>query len=520
MKKIYLSLPENKTGMVEFLFWTIIAYALFTWFSLQIHTVITADTIWLCEAAERFLSGEKMSLSYYDPNPPLSVLLYIPPVLAAMTGMISIYHAVFGYTLIIALGCASFTYHLLKSMPGVEATTALTVTAAFIMTSTILASLGFTERDHILGMALVPFVLTQVAITKKWTLSPALKHITLILGSVLILVKPHHGLLPTLILIHRAVTQKRLNVWQDPDFLYLAGAVLTYGALLFFVFSDYLHIVFPDVLSLYTGESRKHVLMSGLFYGMIYIIGMLISVIVGDKSWLSRFFLIAALVSLIPYIVQMRGYQYQLLPAAIFFWCSMSVLGKETLQKFMAPHLSMILITLIVAITAFFLTPARVYFPRHEQYNELPMAKFLESCEFPCPFLVINNHIEITHQTALYMKREWASRFPSFWFMSGILSDNTTASELERYRQKYGDMVAEDLARYKPEVILITEYEAFPDKIFRFVEFFMPVESFREEWVRYERTDDFVMDQGVYFTGTRLGKQQPRTYQVYRRIKD
>lgn len=508
----------QKTDLLEFGFWVMMAYALFTWFSIQINNSITADTLWLCDAAGRWLAGQRMSDAYYDTNPPLSVLLYVPPVLAVKTGLITLHHAVFGYILLILGISAAITYRFLKAVPDIDMPTALTATAALIISNTILITSSFTERDQIVGIVLIPFVLAQVAMTKKWPLPPVLKHVALFAGALLVLVKPHHGLLPTMILIHRAISEKRFTVWKDADFLYLAGAVLAYAAVLIFFFDDYLHIIMPDVAALYLNAVNAFALWRALFYATIFLAALLFAIIFGAKSWMGFFMIGAAFISLIPFIVQMRGYHYQLLPAQTFFCCGIAILAKDALQKYMTQHYAMIVTTLIMIVVSFGLTPARLTLPTHEQYKELPLAKFLESCESPCPVFVLNDHIEIIHQTALYSDKPWASRFPSFWFLPGIFdTDKTLPEEFIRYREKYGRMVAEDLAHYKPKLVLLGEFRVKEGEFFNFLDFFSAEEPFRKEWAHYKKKNDFIMDQSVYFKGTSLGKPNPMTYQVFER---
>lgn len=516
-KFFYISMPDNRRDIVEFLFWVVVAYGLFTWLSVHSQTAITADTLWLCDAAGRLLSGHKMSESFYDPNPPLSVILYLPPALIAKLGWMTTYSAAFYYTLLLVLIFTFLTFRLLKAAPDIDATANMTITGALLISATVLSSLSFTERDQILGAALVPFVLAQIAVTRKWPVSRMVLHLALLLGAILILLKPHHGLIPTLILLHRLVTQKRLDVCKDPDFLYLAGAVIAYISVLFLFFHDYLSVIFPDVLSLYLREPSSRVLIKAGAYGMIGIAAILIAIVFNNKNKLVMFLLLSSLISMIPFIVQMRGYHYHLMPAAIFFWCGSALLTKETLEKFMAPHYALLLTTAFMTVFSFMLTPTRVYFPTHQSYDTMPMTELLkEKCPKPCSFFVLNDHIEITHQTALYGGYSWASRFPSFWFLTGLHNNPTLSPEIfAEKQQKYAALVTEDLAKYQPQIILLGEFKLAEEKFFDFVSFFSVSDSFRKEWSRYKRQDDFTMDQRVYFTGTNLAKPRPMTYQVY-----
>jgi hypothetical protein len=517
----YINLPYDKIRMVCFGFWIVCAYAIYTWITLQAPVNITADTLWLCEAAERLLAGEKMSQSYYDPNPPLSVLLYVPPVLIAKAGLLSLHYAIFWYTLAFLAGAVAATYRIMKSIPDMDETTIYAVLMALIVGNTVMTSMAFTERDQIIGMWLLPFMLAQIAITKGWPVPPVIKHITLLLGAVLILIKPHHGLIPTAIILHRFFTQRRLSFWKDADFLYLAGAVLAYAAIIAIFFQDFVQIILPDILTLYSASNVKFVLVKSAYYGMLCVAALLVAVVVGRTSWLVYFLLWAALFSIIPFLVQMRGYHYHILPALALFWCGAAVLGKEFFQRFMPSALALLLVTSAMTILAFMATPSRLFAPTYEQYKTLPLAEELKDCEAPCPVFVLNDHIEITHQTALYSDIPWASRFASFWFVPGVFYlEERNPEEFERLRHKYALMVAEDLERYKPKRVLLGEFKIRDDVTFTFMKLFRDEKEFKQAWSHYRHTGEFTMNQGRYFPRSKQFRDHKMTYQVFERVKD
>lgn len=520
-KPFFIELPDNKADLVNFAFWALLAYALYTWFSIQIQVNITADTFWLAEAAERLLRGETASQSYYDPNPPLSMIFYIPPVLATATGWISLHNALFFYTLLFASGAALATYRVLRTVPGLEKTTAIAAASALIIAATVMASKSFTERDQIIGMWLVPFVLTQLALTKGWPVPAWLRHLIFFTGTFLILIKPHHGLLPTLLILHRAYTQKRISVWKDADFLYLAAGVIAYAAILLLYFSDFLYVVLPDIWQLYGHENTKFVLYRAGYYALLCVAILLFAVMVGRTSWLPYFFLWAALISLVPFVVQMRGYHYQLLPMVTFFWCGMALFGKELFQRYMSPVLALMLVTAAMTVIAFIATPSRLHAVTAMQYPELPLARALTDCPAPCPFFVINNHIEITHQTAAYTGKEWASRFPSLWFLSGLHRlQQANPAEYERLRHKYEIMLAEDLNRYKPRYVMVGRFTLQGGMDFDLFETFGQEDDFQKAWAAYRPRPDLVINQGLYFPDQRHFRNLKITYKVFERKPD
>src|SRR5690606_32184496 len=132
---------------------------------------------------------------------------------------------------------------------------------------TVLSSVYFGERDQILGIALFPFVMIQLGLTFSWPRPrPAVFWSVVIFGAVLILLKPHFGLLPTILLLHRAILQRRLALWKDPDFIALVTATSCYILFLLVFFSDYLTIILPDVLRLYLPESEGNAPLRASFF--------------------------------------------------------------------------------------------------------------------------------------------------------------------------------------------------------------------------------------------------------------
>lgn len=509
-------------GSIIFYISALLAGAFYAWFKVHYNAVITADSLWLTEAATRFLHGEKMSDSYFDANPPLSMLLYIPPALIAASGLATVYHAIFFYTLAL-LGFFSFlTYKLIRHIPGSDAITALIVASGLIIANTIQTSVSFTERDQILGMALVPFALTQLFMTCQWPLPRWLKHTTLVFGAVLILIKPHHGLLPTLILLHRAWTQKRISLWKDADFLYLAGAVIIYLAVCMTFFSDYVRNILVDAPYLYLADFKLKILARGGYYALIITIAMLSGMLLKRSSWIATFFFLCAIASLIPFVTQMWGFHYHLLPAISFFTCGLALLFRDSLLKIMNIRSAAFAGMLGLLVFSFVTRPLLSQFPTHESYLAMPLTKIVLECEKPCPFFILNDSIEITHQTAVYTGQTWASRFPSFWFLPGIYKPGSRLTDEQRltYQKKYARMVVEDLARYKPKLVILGEFKITPEENVNWDQFLSVDDRFKSEWSHYTHTGQIELDQRIYFTGTKMDKPLPRTYQIYQRARE
>lgn len=515
---------EGRDRFIRFLMLLLMAGLLGAWFHVYAQAYTAADTLWLAEAAARFLNGERMAAAYYDPNPPLSVILYVPPALLTQWGLMPVHMSVFYYTLLILALTSLLLYKTLKAAPGSDEQTAFLCTSAFIIANTVLTGITFTERDQILGMALCPFVLTQVFITKRWPLPRWLFHTALFLGAVLVLLKPHHGLLPVLIILHRALTQKRLDVWKDADFIYLACCTSAYLVLCLTYFSDYTFGILPDVLSLYSKTATPVIVQYYAHYVLIFAGVMAAGFLLNGRkpSWPGTFLLACAVIAFIAYAAQMRGYHYHMLPAVMFFAMGLACTIKDTAVRFLDARYAMPAALVAVMALALLHYPLMRTFPTHEQYyKDMPISGIVRQCPAPCPFFMMNDTMEIVHQTAAYNDRPWASRFPSVWFIPAIINllGEGRVEEATALRDKYGKMVGEDLARYKPKLVLLAEFKVTRRGTINFSKFFSANPEFRSEWAKYRLAQRVTIDQGVYFRGTAQDKHKPMTYQIYERIE-
>ncbi|MBI4030398.1 MAG: hypothetical protein HY370_01870, partial [Proteobacteria bacterium] len=109
--------------------------------------------------------------------------------------------------------------------------------------------------------------------------------------------------------------------------------------------------------------------------------------------------------------------------------------------------------------------------------------------------------------------RKHASRFPSFWFLPGILNGKDSLKE------KYAQMVAEDFERYRPGIVLVGKFTVRNGgpKDFNFVSFFSRNAAFASMWKKYEFEKTITINRRDYYRGTALDYDDMLTFDVYRR---
>lgn len=515
-----------------FWFWLIALASLAPWFVVRIQQATNSDILWLCEALTRVLAGGRMSDVAYETNPPLSLFIYTIPV--ALRSYVPLHYGTFLQTVLIMGASAYAARRIMRSWSHLDPRAIDIITAGFLLATSLGASLYFGERDHLIGLALFPFILLQITITNNWNRPKGWTWPIFAIGTIFILMKPHYGLLPSLLLLHRLCIRKNASVLKDPDFLCLAILTCLYAGLIAILFPDYLQVILPDVIALYVAMGQWPLISGGVYAILIIavIAGIILAFLKTDRFQknLMWFLLACTIVNTVPYVVQGMGFYYHLLPAAAWMAPLLCLLLFEWLKTQTRPDAAMLLTMIFSAIMIYIATPLNIGYARHNDYAHFPVSKTLDRycpMDRPCTFFMFNRDMGILTETAYYTGRHHASRFPSFWFLPELTraQSNLEAGKPSRLSRektrwifnKYATMVADDIATGKPDVILLWQTrDVFPHS--DFIHYFSASPAFAKEWENYEKADSLTLTYVDYYgaKGTRVSPQ-PMTYEVYLR---
>jgi len=348
-------------------------------------------------ATERLLSGEAMASAYYEVNPPLSILYHIPPVALGKILPIPLHYILFFYfTGLIAVSAFALN-SIMKRWPFLEQSQRYIIISAYLAANTIFTTIAIGERDHIVLLGLAPFLAAQLSLTWGYALPRKLLWPAMICGALAVLIKPHFGLLPTCLLLHRMAAHKIFwRILKAPDFQVLAIGTLSYIAIVWFFFRDFITIILPDVLALYvTNKDYETALPELIMHTYLFLVFLGIeaffSPLKGAQKRLLLLFYAAALLCLIPYAVQMKGFYYQLLPAMGFFFCGFAMTLHSYCQTYMAKFKNLtVIVILAVFILAYINRPLLMDYPTHRDYQKLPLTKEIVQCTAPCPYFIFH----------------------------------------------------------------------------------------------------------------------------------
>lgn len=500
---------------------------------IQGQYLVNGNISWLLMAADRLLDGQKMSEHIYETNPPLSIMIYAPHVLFAKFSGLPLPVASFYVTSLFAVLSVIMVHAIIKRFPMLTDVQRLGFLACYALSITWITTVFYADREHLIILGLIPFMLCQFAMMQRITLPRLLMYVVFIIGTLCVLIKPHYGLLPTVFLITRLIKHRKINFFKEPDFIILSAMTLLYVAIVFMFFRDYITVILPDVVTLYanSGGDLFSILRASQIHMLAYLSVFLFEAFKEDlkkeQKQLVMFLYGCCLLCLVPYYIQMKGFYNHLVPAYAFFMIglSLSIMFRVAgiIKKYAALQIIIPVGCLLSLSNA--ISPMNTEFPKSSDIPNLPVAKFLEAeCTKPCTFFSFHGNIEIMNPTAAMMGYRHGTRFPSLWFLPQILEglrsdDSRTREQALQLKMKYLAFVAEDLDYYKPSVLLIAAdlpIGAVP--AFNFMEFFGDNPDIRRIINEdYTKTKPFEFDRVEYFKGTTLEWSYILKYDVYKR---
>ncbi len=505
---------------------------------LRITKSIHPDTSWLTSCAQRLYDGISLIQGCYDTNPPLSTLIYIPAVVLTELTSLQIYYSVY-LTIFLLIFVSCLCAHLIiKNMPFLSKEEQFVFMAAYTAATVISPQYDFSQRDHLIAVTAIPFFLVQVAITKKITVPPLVKHIVLSLGTLMIMVKPHYGLLPALLIAHRIYAQKRLSVVFASDFAYLAAGSAIYAATLYIFFPDFIFTILPDIINYYLPYNNPEdvrlfltpYLLPVALLGTVTVISVKNN---PDKRFFYSICWLGTICGLLAFTIQGKGFYYQTIPAKTFFLisCSLScfsganyLLKNKDNSRILLPVSFLLIIALPVYKSWIFMTQ----YTTHSDLLNAPLTRFIKAeCGTPCSFFMTYPNMSVNMQTNFYLADSYASRFPAFWFYPvmeyhfgippNVMNSQPYQKRLQADKERFSQYVVEDMTKHRPKLLMIYQEETeSSDMHFSYFEYFSKNNNFNALAKDYEKIGTFEADRNYYFKGTSLDFPYILRWDVYK----
>ncbi len=471
----------------KFYCFAFIFIALTPWFIIQLYTRIPSDASFLYLGAEMLMQGKTMSEYFYDNNPPMSFLIYAPAALIHALG-ISKHLAIQIYVMSFSAISVFFTYYYLSKYKALDLAALFLIISSYLGAITLLSYAEYGQKDHLIAIALVPFILMQLSITNNHKVPRAMTWLSILLYVPFILVKPHFGLLPVALIMQRIYLSKKIQI--NDDFIGLAIAVITYLSFIFLFTPDYISEILPASLLYYLGnlavESFTKTAAAISLLAVALLTMSKFSENIPDTKYLCFTFAWLAALSVIAFLVQGKGFTVHVMPVITLMSITAGLLIRPYIKK---PFTSIFtILTLFYIIFSF-----TNHMPTKSEYEKMSLTTLLKEKAGDSPFFMEIYSTNIIWTQALYSPNQIASRFPSLWVLASF--DKLTKQEQEYTWNKYGNIIARDIERSEPKMIALVK-QGNPDT--GLLAFFKNHEEFQKQWENYKYDSEYVMSKHEY----------------------
>ncbi len=426
---------------------------------LQLSIRTPGDAAFLIHGAEYFFNGLSMKDYYYDNNPPMSFIAYIPAALLNIYGAPPYLSAKI-YTLLLIALCSVFLIIILRSDKNLSKDFIFNALSSFLILNTIFMTAEFSQKDHLIFIALIPFLALQFLITKRIRIPLALSIFIFIACIPLILIKPHFGLLPVSLILHRMWSHRSFSFLKYIDFWALSLITFLYVGLTTLLMPEYLSEILPTALRLYVSTTNDlgtlYKTLAFLFFAFCFTMLIFFQDRENtEKSWL-LLISVMGVISIIPFGVQGKGFSVHLVPTIGLLFMSLSL--------YVAPQMTRIsssrgyqnaLITLTLSAMAYIYIYAGFFansmIASHQDYKESDIANAIKTYAGDGAYFIEDRTTCLTYGIAPYVDNQVASRFPSMWFLDSAL--DLPAEDSASVLNMFGNYLAEDIERFAPAMI-------------------------------------------------------------------
>ncbi len=481
------------------------------WSTLYLDIHMDVDMGWLLQCLERFLSGGKYRSDFYETNPPLSFLIYLPAYpLYTFIGFDAKF-SVFLIFMVYILFSNYILYGLLKA-GGFTATNIAIVISAVLMAQTWGSAIPYGSKDHLILIFMLPLSLYQYLYTLQKPMTPIISYSSIIMGAVAICLKPHYGIITALFFIHRIYVRKSfVTIFKSPDFLGLLAGGLLYLTVILFISPEYFSLL-PEIMTIYSIE-KPFPISSRFHYALYGIVGFLLGIwVLSDESekklvYAIYGFTFLSLISLIPYIIQGKGWHYQAITVLAYGMMSLFITFYAFALKITrAPDISIWISCAVIAmITFIYTTGGKLRSLTEGQYKAIPVVDIIDERSWNRVYATYDLQNLLTPLPYIITDLKNGSRFGQLWPLSGYLTkieqteDKKERKHIKEHMYEYVDMIVEDMKRYKPSVITIPMYKdpetGNPGK--NYYEFLMKHEGFNEVMQNYIYEDTIEFDNSL-----------------------
>ena len=320
------------------LFFLFVASSCLAYF-LQLQFLINNDASWLMHLARAILHGQKYAKNFFEINPPLSILIYLPEVFIEKIMPVSHKTGLRIYIFFLATLSFLICYFLSEKFFTQKQSHLFMYFLLMLITIFLILPLDtFGQREHILLILTTPYFLLAIDRVKNKSVHFLLGALVGILAGIGFSIQPYFFTAFILVEGYLVCCRKNIFAFLRMETTCIVLFVIFYVGLLLLFFKSYLSTVMPILLTLYYKNFSYDfiyvMLMPQVFFCIfVYILYFLRRKESENKS-INDILMLSSVGYILAYFFQKTAWYYHILPACSMALLLLSILIFDVIKKF------------------------------------------------------------------------------------------------------------------------------------------------------------------------------------------
>lgn len=482
------------------------------------------DQTWYLYAAHRMLAGVPLYGSgIAELNPPL--ILWFSAIPVAFGHLLHLSSIVMLKLVVLAAIAASvaWSYRILRAA-GWRASSGFFLLAlcSILSAELVLGGYDIGQREHILFILIVPYVLASACIGKS-DLSLAERCAIGFTGGVAVCVKPQHVLVLLALEIFLLFWERRPRRLFRAELLCAVSAILLYVLLVGLITPSYFTTMIPlvrDCLPGYEVYKASFLFRAAAHANIVLLLALIVFAAFRRRlrhAALSGSFLACAVAASLAYYTQNTGWAYQIYPYHAFLLLAVLWIAFDLAPPGLyawRPQWPLAASAFALALALLIPLLVRLHVHQAQRAQESYVQAALAGLPPKTPVLVLSTGLD-AFPTVLEDHLTWASRFPCLWMLPAIVQNERaqagsprpekilSAKKVQHLAEFQRTVAAEELLRWKPVVVVVRKCrksapcQALDGMDFDTVSWFLKGSAFAAQWSHY-RIRSSNIDYDVY----------------------
>ncbi len=465
--------------------------------------ILNADVASLLYDTELFLSGGTYVKDFFETNPPMIFILYMPIVFFHKLTSFDIRSLTYFYIFIITFISLIFCNGLLKNILSKEDVFLKNTMMFMLVFAFLIVPLGdFGQREHLLVMLCMPYLFAVVSRAKHISIPFLQACLIGLMAGLVFSLKPFFLIPVILVELYLMLLKKSIKSWVRPESLVMLAVMVLYIAYVFIYHPLYFNVLMPLISQFYFIGTEERWLVMFVKPRVIFC-----SVVAAYYLFyphknhfreLLQVLSLALIGFILAFIVPRSAWTYHVLPAygvalvltVIYVYSLWSEdIKQHTLTKKDIFFIVVVSFAMpILIFTKEFFQMIQLY--QFKDFNALQArAKTLPYHSFYCFSSLTTG---LCFPLVTMHKKEFAGRFPLFWWIRGLrkMEDKygSLPTDIMRDKTFLLDALAYDLNHYRPEIIITYkgDEKLFLPKGYDYPAYFSENENFKQAWLHYQ----------------------------------